>query len=452
MLRKLTKRITENFGLKILAVVFAIVMWLIVVNVEDPQKTKVFTVPVEIENADYLQKMDKTYEVINNTDRISFTVTGKRSVLHEMSESDFRAVANMENINESLTTVPITITASRYASQIEINKKKSSYMSVLVENLVTEKFEISAVVEGTPAEYCYVNKTYVNPKKVTVSGPESVVEKIDTAQVKINVDKAEENVATNSEIILLDKDGNVVSQDRLNLNRTKAAVDAVIMMGKEVELDIRTTGQPEDGYRCEKISPSVSKVRLIGAPELLDGMDSLEITSTQLDLNGIKNSFTITLNLDRYLPDGVKLAEGEPTSVDIIVEIGSQVVKEFRVPVENITVINLPDDLKLEFAQDTVTVRLKGFEDELDQITASDLLGTLDVAGLTAGKHSVSVKLQGEYDVDTVLKASVTISLKEESSPEGENNSGENGGDPTDGTDAGQNPDENSDGNGGENQ
>ena len=171
-----------------------------------------------------------------------------------------------------------------------------------------------------------------------------------------------------------------------------------------------------------------------------------------MDLNGIKNSFTITLNLDRYLPDGVKLAEGEPTSVDIIVEIGSQVVKEFRVPVENITVINLPDDLKLEFAQDTVTVRLKGFEDELDQITASDLLGTLDVAGLTAGKHSVSVKLQGEYDVDTVLKASVTISLKEESSPEGENNSGENGGDPTDGTDAGQNPDENSDGNGGENQ
>ena len=76
MLRKLTKRITENFGLKILAVVFAIVMWLIVVNVEDPQKTKVYTVPVEIENADYLQKMDKTYEVINNTDRISFTVTG----------------------------------------------------------------------------------------------------------------------------------------------------------------------------------------------------------------------------------------------------------------------------------------------------------------------------------------------------------------------------------------
>mgnify|MGYP000482461101 CR=1 FL=1 len=29
MLRKLTKRITNNFGLKVLAVVFAIVIWLV---------------------------------------------------------------------------------------------------------------------------------------------------------------------------------------------------------------------------------------------------------------------------------------------------------------------------------------------------------------------------------------------------------------------------------------
>ena len=48
MLRKLTKRITNNFGLKVLAVVFAIVIWLVVVNIEDAEKTKGFTIPVTI--------------------------------------------------------------------------------------------------------------------------------------------------------------------------------------------------------------------------------------------------------------------------------------------------------------------------------------------------------------------------------------------------------------------
>ena len=121
MLRKVTKRITNNFGLKILAAVFAIVIWLVVVNIEDPEKTKGFVIPVTIENSDYLTDMGKTYDILNNSDKISFTVTGKRSIIEELSESDFTAVANMENINDEMTTVPVSVTASRYASQIEIN-------------------------------------------------------------------------------------------------------------------------------------------------------------------------------------------------------------------------------------------------------------------------------------------------------------------------------------------
>ena len=83
MLRKVTKRITNNFGLKILAAVFAIVIWLVVVNIEDPEKTKGFVIPVTIENSDYLTDMGKTYDILNNSDKISFTVTGKRSIIEE---------------------------------------------------------------------------------------------------------------------------------------------------------------------------------------------------------------------------------------------------------------------------------------------------------------------------------------------------------------------------------
>ena len=64
MLRKLTKRITNNFGLKVLAVVFAIVIWLVVVNIEDPEKTKGFTIPVTIENSDYLTQSLKNYQIL----------------------------------------------------------------------------------------------------------------------------------------------------------------------------------------------------------------------------------------------------------------------------------------------------------------------------------------------------------------------------------------------------
>ena len=61
MLQKIAKLITNNFGLKVLAVIVAVIFWLIIVNVEDPERTRVFSVPVTIENADYLEDMGKTY-------------------------------------------------------------------------------------------------------------------------------------------------------------------------------------------------------------------------------------------------------------------------------------------------------------------------------------------------------------------------------------------------------
>ena len=39
MLQKFGKRVMNNFGLKILAVLFAVVLWIVVVNIDDPGKT-----------------------------------------------------------------------------------------------------------------------------------------------------------------------------------------------------------------------------------------------------------------------------------------------------------------------------------------------------------------------------------------------------------------------------
>lgn len=52
MLNRIIKMITNNFGLKILAVVFACVLWLAVVNIDDPVTTRSFTTTVSVENND----------------------------------------------------------------------------------------------------------------------------------------------------------------------------------------------------------------------------------------------------------------------------------------------------------------------------------------------------------------------------------------------------------------
>lgn len=410
MLRKLTKLITNNFGLKVLAAVFAVVLWLVVVNTEDPDKTKLFSVPVSIENADYLTEMGKTYEILNS-DQISFWVTGKRSIIQELSDSDFTASANMENINEDMTTVPVTVTASRYSSQIEISKRDTA-LKVSVENLITDQFEIQVVTEGTPASGCYVDKMRVTPEKVTVTGPQSIVEQIFTAQVTVSVDRAEENLATNGDIVLLDAEKNVISQERLSLNRTTAAVDIGIMMGKSVPIKFETTGVPADGYRYDGVSSTVSSVKVTGPTEILDSLEELTIKSAQLDIDGANKDFKAIINLADFLPDGVSLADGEPTETEVTVKIEGQDTKSFDMPVANITVQGLADNLELQYDTDTVAVKLTGYAEELEDISASELKGTLDASSLSAGTYSAAIQLQGNYTVADTIRVSVTVTDK----------------------------------------
>lgn len=416
-MRKLAKIITNNFGLKIMAIVFAAVLWLVVVNIEDPDKTVKYTIPVTIENAEYLTKMDKTYDVLNDSDQITFAVTGKRSVIKELSESDFTATANMDNINEDMTQIPITVTASRYKNQIEI-VKRTSYMQIKVENLVTRKFAINVKTEGSTAAGYSVGQTVVTPEKVTVTGAESLIDQIASAQVAVDVSDAEESIATNGDIELLDAQGKTISQERLTLNRTRAAVDVTILMGKSVPIKIETSGTPPQGYECTEVSGSVSKVQLTGSAEVLDRIEELKVTSTRLDISDATASFQVTLNLSSYLPDGVFLADGEPTSVDISVKIAGEETKSFSVPTDNITVRNLPDDLTLEFVNDTFSVKLTGLRDELDNISASSLKATLDASDLTEGTHTVPVQISGDYTVATGANVKIRVKKKESSSPD----------------------------------
>ena len=69
------ERLTNNLGLKILAVVIAVFMWLIMVNVSNPLVTDSQEVTVDMINADVLEKSHLTYEIIGKkTVTISYEV------------------------------------------------------------------------------------------------------------------------------------------------------------------------------------------------------------------------------------------------------------------------------------------------------------------------------------------------------------------------------------------
>ena len=57
------KYIFNNIGIKLLALVTAIVVWVAIVNIEDPYKERTFNVQVDTINEDALSSVNKVYEI-----------------------------------------------------------------------------------------------------------------------------------------------------------------------------------------------------------------------------------------------------------------------------------------------------------------------------------------------------------------------------------------------------
>ena len=77
------ERLTNNLGLKFIAVFFTIVLWLVVMNVEDPIDTRTFKgISVGIRNDDIITSKGKTYSVVGEQS-VEVTVKAKKSILSE---------------------------------------------------------------------------------------------------------------------------------------------------------------------------------------------------------------------------------------------------------------------------------------------------------------------------------------------------------------------------------
>ena len=409
MLNKITKRITNNFGLKLLAIFFSCVLWLVVVNIDDPKTTRTFTTTVSIENENYLSGIGKCYEIVNNTNTVTFKVTGKRSYLERMSNGDFKAVADLKTI-EDMSRVPVEITPQRYAGNVTV-ASKIYYLELSVEDLVSKPFVISVQTEGNVADQHALGATSVSPTLLRVSGPASVVDTIERAVATVNVNGMSEDITDSVIPKVYDADGNEVDITELSFNVQNVMVSVQILDTKEVTLNFQTTGLLPEGYEFVGVEYDPQTVMVKGESSVLNTINSITVPAEVLDLTDATGDIEKEVDISAYLPSGVSLTNSEQAKVSVKVKIEKHEKRVFEMPTANITVRNLGSKYGVKFLKDTVKVELEGLSSELDALEASILTGSIDVSGMTEGEHTVNLELNLDSKFKLAKNATVTVDI-----------------------------------------
>lgn len=418
MAKKLLKTLVNNLGFKILAVALAFILWLVVYNIDDPKKTKTYTTNVTVENAAVVTDMNKCYEVLNGTNTVTFSVTGKRSELDKLDDTDFTAVADMNRLIVSAdgdkASVPIEINTKRSFGALSINSK-NKYLELSLEDLMSRRYMISADTSGKVAEgYALGEVTVTNPNVLNVSGPASLVKKVDKVVATIDVDGMSSNLTDNVIPILYDADGKEVDTTRLTLSNTTVTISAKILSVKEVPLVFSTSGKPYGEYRVVEISSAPDTVKLKGTSSILSPLVSLEIPSSVINVSGAKEDVKTTIDITEYLPEGVELVNSSDASVTVTVRIEAYASRTYQLSSAGIRVEGLDDNYDLTFDSPDISVVVSALQEDLEKLKQTDMHATIDVSGLSEGTHQVELilKLDEEHYAYQPINVSVTISSK----------------------------------------
>lgn len=443
MANKILKTLVNNIGFKILAVVFAFILWLVVYNIDDPNKTVRFTTNVAVENASMVTDMNKCYEVLNGTNTITFSVTAKRSVISKLEDTDFVAVADMNRMimdsDNKSARVPIEVTSRRSNSSLKYNGK-TQYLEISLDDLVSRRFMITADTTGQVAEgYALGEVIVANPNVLNVSGPASIVDSIDSIVATIDVEGMSMNLSDNVLPVLYDADGNEIDTTRLTFSNTTVTVAAKILSVKEIPLVFSTTGTPSGENRVVEITSNPENIKIKGTSTVLNPLMSLVIPGEVLDVSGASDDLTTTIDITEYLPEGVELMDSSDAMVTVTVRIEAYQSKLFTIDVKDIEVIGLEDGYELAFEQDTVTVTISGLQNDLNILNAADLIAAIDVSGMGEGLHRINLALELDESRYATQTVSVEIRITEKASGNGDSeqdsgNSDEDTADPEDST------------------
>lgn len=397
MIRRAWKVITNNFGLKLLAALFAVILWLVVVNIDDPKVSQRFSASVVLENTEYLTDQGKYFEVLDDTNTIVFTVTAKRSYLEKLSNTDFKAVANMENAiidSESGTgKVPIEVTALRYNSLVTISKATQN-LEIALDDLAQQQYIVGVETSGELAEGCALGEVSVSPNLLKVSGPQSVVSRIDHVTASIDVTGVTEDVVASVIPVLYDAEGAVIDKNNLILNMSTVTVTVRVLDTKAVSLIFNVTGTPADGYAYMDMEYDPQTITIKGTAAALNNVTAVTIPESTLDISGAREDLTQVVDVSEYLPGGVTMVDKTQAKVTVTVHIAQLATKTVNLFPSDIEVLNLPEGYTLSFDTSVIRAVISGLAEDIDSLDASQIRAVLDAGQLTLGTHEVELALE----------------------------------------------------------
>jgi diadenylate cyclase len=376
----------------LLSLTLAIIAWVSVIyQTNPPQLHTVSGVPLVISGPDSgLVIMSELPETVN------VGLQTSQDLAAAIDVSSVRAELPLVGLEDGVHYVQVDVALADQRSQL--TSVTPSFVNVTLEQDLSVELTPTLTIldlESLSPGYS-VEGVALSPETVIVRGPKSSVEKISEALIELELEGSRTDFQKSISPILLDSDGEVVS----DLRPTPEQVLVTVSIRRDfftreiaVQADVREDTL-EEGYEIERVQVSPSSVTISGSRTALDNAGDFLLTAP-ISLTNVLSEVTIDTPL--ILPEGATAMDAEGENVNnASVFIRVMPITSYLVLNSQVNVLNVPDPYFARVTPNRISVLAIGPQPLLDAIEEDNdlVIVFVDLSGYTAGVYDVVLQVQ----------------------------------------------------------
>ena len=423
-------KITTNLGLKVIAFIFAVFLWFIVVNFDNPVGSSTFRdIPVQILNEDIITSAGEVYQVEGDK-TVTVVVYATREVRQKLTSDNIVATADIKQIDSTGRLVPIEVTINGFSGETITAEAIPRNLTIQREKSGKKVMSLTVDTGGINLADGYIlGDASVEPDQVTITGAESVLKQVDRAVAQVDdVSGVSEDSVLPASLVLYDANGNELNQTQIgnNLGENGLSVSVEVLKVKGIPVVFGVTGSPAEGYKYTGCISTPESVQVCGKSEDIDKISEIDVPASAVDISGASAPIELTVDITQYLPEGVNLVDENSGNVTVTVKIEQEGTLSIDFMVSSIRINNLAENLQVSYEPDAeITFRFTGDEALLDTLDISNAV-FVDLSDYDeAGTYDVPVRVNLPAGISQDGKVTVQLTLEEKASEE---NPGSQGG------------------------
>ena len=367
------ERLHKNTKIKIISLLSAIVLWMYVMAVVDPEDTKLYeNIPITITNLNEIKDLGLVVDPDDNL-VTSVYIKGKLSDLQKISANNIDVYGTVSNPIEGQNQLYLRASVNDKVT----TEFKSDTIVINLEKSIEEEKNITVNITGVYKDN--VDKVDLDKTKVVVSGPRSSVDSVKYVQATFDANK--ESVDTKStelELKALDSEMNEVDHVTLEFNKVTAKVS--YFQQKQVKINPIFTSNESNLVQDQDFTIIPSEINIKGKSDVINNIDSINTKIINVDELGTNNKI-----VDLDIPDGIN-ADKDSVTIKLINKNKTK-NSTFIYSGDDISLLNNEEDVSINDFEipDDIIVKIQ-YDNNSDRISKNDLKLYLDLSeGIVSG-------------------------------------------------------------------